>query len=312
MVQMTNSQARVVDPILTSVAKGYKNAKMIGHELFPSVPVSARGGKIIQFDRRSFKLYKTARSPGSDTPRIQFGYQGVPYALEDDSLEAVVPVEQEEESATIGINDAIIAVNGVQEILALGNEYKKAQLARNLANYPSSNKVTLSGTGQWSDYTGTSDPSENIKTGRKAIRSATGQYPNLVVLSPDAFFAAENHPKIIERVKYTGRDSVTEEILAKLWKVDKVVVGLASFDSDDGVTSDVWGKDVILAFTQTASMASRGLPSFGYTYQLSKYPFVEMPYSERNQKSMIYPVNDCNGVFITCAEAGYLIKNAVS
>ena len=47
MPQLTPAQARVVDPVLSNVAQGYRNAELVGDALFPFVPVLQRGGKIV-------------------------------------------------------------------------------------------------------------------------------------------------------------------------------------------------------------------------------------------------------------------------
>ncbi|MCV5968910.1 hypothetical protein, partial [Lactococcus petauri] len=73
------------------------------------------------------------------------------------------------------------------------------------------------------------------------------------------------HPKIIDRIKYTGRDVATVEFLAALFGVARVVVGDAIYSNDAGTAfTDVWGKDVVVAYTEIGSMASNGLPSYGY------------------------------------------------
>jgi hypothetical protein len=79
--QMNTSQARVIDPILSTVARGYKNAELVGNLLFPFVPVGQRGGTIITFGREDFRLYNTARAPGAQTKRVQYGHSGAPFAL---------------------------------------------------------------------------------------------------------------------------------------------------------------------------------------------------------------------------------------
>jgi hypothetical protein len=61
MPQMSGSQVRVVDPVLTEVARGYSNPAFVGSGLFPYVPVGVRGGKIVQFGKEAFRLYNTAR-----------------------------------------------------------------------------------------------------------------------------------------------------------------------------------------------------------------------------------------------------------
>lgn len=312
MPQMTPSQARVIDPILTTVAQGYKNADFVGSLLFPTVPVQQRGGKIIQFGKEDFKLYATGRVPGSNTKRVQYGYQGAAFALEQHALEGQVPFElMEEANAVPGINLATIAVRKTQNIIALRMEKAQADIATNAANYDASHKVTLAGTDQWSDPVN-SDPVGDIEAAKAAVRATIGRRPNTVILSAGAFDALKVHTKIIDRIKYTGRDVPTPELLASLFGVSRVVVGDAVSASDAGVLSDVWGKDVVVAYTETGSLMDMGLPSYGYTYQLGGYPVVESPYQDRNAKSWIYPVTDECSPVLASALAGFVIKAAVA
>ena len=68
MPQQTPGQARVLDPILTAVARGYRSQKAsIANILFPIVPVGARGGRILSFGPNDFKLVSTVRAPGANT-----------------------------------------------------------------------------------------------------------------------------------------------------------------------------------------------------------------------------------------------------
>lgn len=308
---MTPAGARIVDPVLSSVAQGYQNNEMVAQHLFPVVPVDQRGGKIIQFNREDFRLYNTGRTPGSNTKRVSYGYLGASYALEPHSLEGLVPFElMQEANAVPGIDMGRVAVLKTQNIIQLRNEKASADIARNTNNYAASNKVTLAGTSQWSDYSGTSNPTKDIETAKEAVRASTGKRPNTVTLSPKAFAAAKQHPFILDRIKYTGRDSVTAEMLANLWDVKRVVVGDAIYEDATGALTDVWGKDVVVAYTELGSLADGGLPSYGYTYRLRGNPLVEMPYQDRNAKSWIYPVTDELSPVLAAALAGYLITNA--
>ena len=310
LFNMTPGQARVIDPILTTVAQGYRNSDYIGHYLFPTVPVDQRGGKIITFGKEDFKLYATGRAPGANTKRVTYGYEGDPFALEQHSLEGQVPFEiMQEANAVPGIDMGRVAVMKTQNIIALRKEKAQADIATNAANYGADNKLALSGTDQWSDPS--SDPSQQIADAIETVRKKTGRRPNVVALGAMAFATLKNHPKIIERIKYTGRDVVTPELLAALWDVKEVRVGDAVFvegDQDDGFT-DVWGNNVVIAYTELGSLQDMGLPSFGYTYQLRNNPIVETAYQDRNAKSWIYPVTDENNPVLASAIAGFLISN---
>ena len=313
MSQMTASQARVVDPILSTVAQGYKNADMIGGFFFPYVPVTQRGGKVISFGKEDFMLYNTGRTPGANTKRVQYGHTGLPYALESHSLEGLVPLELlQEADAVPGINLASAAVSRTQNIVALRLEYQQATLATTAANYGASNKITLSGTSQWSDLTsGISDPVKDVGIAKEAVRKATGKRANTVGMGAAVFEWLKQHPKIIDRLKYTGRDVATEEILASLFGVKKVVVGDAVYADGAGNLADVWGKFVVVAYTEIGDVADAGLPTYGYSYRLQNYPIVEEPYQDRNAKSWVYPVTDEVVPVIAGATAGYLISAAV-
>lgn len=313
MQQQTASQARVIDPILSEIAQGYQNADMVGLNLFPAVPVLQRGGKIISFSKEDFALYNTVRAPGANTKRVQFGYTSGNYALDQHALEAVAPWELQQEAAQVAkIQVASMAVRKVQNIIALRLEKAQADLATTAASYAASNKVTLSGTGQWSDYTGTSNPSKDIETAKEAIRTQIGKRGNTVVIGAAVWAKLKQHPAIIDRIKYTGRDSVTLDMLATLWDVKRVVVGDAVYTDASGTMTDVWGKFVVVAYTDLGSVQDLGEPNYGYTYRLDGAPYVEQGYQDRNAKSDIYPVTDEVSPVLTAAISGYLISAAVA
>jgi hypothetical protein len=311
-LQMTPGQARVIDPILSEIARGYKNADMVGGELFPDVPVDQRGGQIIEFSREDFRLYATGRAPGSNTKRVQYGYLGKLFALKQHALEGVVPFElMQEANAVPGIDLGRVAVNKTQNIIFLSHEKQASDRALDEANYAATNKVTLAGTDQWSDFVN-SDPSGDIEDGKEAIRSQIGRRPTTAVIGAAVFAKLGQHPKILDRIKYTSRDVVTTELLAALWGLKRVRVGDAVFMNDAGALVDVWGKKVVLAFTETGPLRDMGLPSYGYTYRLRAHPIVEVPYQDRNAKSWVYPVTDELDPQIAGADAGYLISAAVA
>lgn len=313
MAQITPTDARVVDPILSSIAQGYSNNEMVSSALFPAVTVSARGGKIITFGKEDFMLYSTQRSPGENTKRVQFGYSSGNFALVDYGLEGQVAIETLQEGAAgPGIDHAAMAVRKVSRIMALRLEKQAADLARTAASYAAANKNTaLSGTTLWSDLTA-SNPVGNIETAKEAIRAATGKRPNTIVMGARVMAQLRNHAQIVDRIKYTGRDVATPELLAALFGVQRVVVGDAIYASDAGAFTDVWGKDVIVAYTELGSVADMGAPSYGYTYTLSGYPLAEESYYDRNTKSWVFPVTRAEAPVLASASAGYLITNAVA
>lgn len=170
---------------------------------------------------------------------------------------------------------------------------------------------TPTGPNKWSDPS--SDPAKDVKEAKEQIRRRIGRYPNLLTLSPVVYNALTEHPKILDKFKYTSSDSVTVEMLAKYFDVEKVIVGKAVYldenANDDADANDVWGEDAILSYTSQRS--DYRMPSYGYTYRLQGHPMVEKPYPERGVKSWIYPVTEEWSPQMTGTDAGFLFQSPV-
>ena len=312
MPQATTGQARVVDPILSAVARGYRSPKAaIANILFPIVTVGQRAGRIIAFGPDDYKLMSTKRAPGANTKRVQFGYASDPFSLVDHRLEGGVPVElQEEAQAGPGIDLSSNAVQRVQNTMALEREYAAGQLARDASKYPASNKETLSGTSQWSNPA--SDPFTDIMEGKEVIRSKTGEKPNVLTLGPKVLTALRTHPKVLDRLTTsTDRPPATIQQLQALFELQQVAEGEAVYH-DGTQFQDVWGKDAILAYTTPASMQEMGSPNFGYTYQLAGRPMVEEGYFDNNTNTWYFPTTDAYQPVFAGPAAGFLFTDAAA
>lgn len=309
MSQQTPGQARVLDPILSEHARGYRQAGLVATALFPIASVGSYGGQVIEFGKEAFRLYNSRRAPGTNTKRIDMGYTGKPYAIVPSALEAKVPRELMRDAAQVpGVDLASRAVNTVMRSLTLEHEYNAAQLARNAANYGTDHKIALVGADRW---TATGDPSADVEAGKEAIRQTIGVRPNVALVSATTMSALRFNAKILDRIKYTGRDTPTEQILQDLWGIKKVMVGeavVATGQTDD--FGDVWGDDVILAYVSESSQANAEEPSYAYTYAIEGMPLVEQPYWDASAKSWIYGVAFDNTPVLSGMAGGYLIQNA--
>lgn len=301
----------IIDPILSKVVQGYAVPGNVGYELFPSVPVNKSGGKVIEFTDRDFQMYNTLRSPGTNTKRVEVGYEGADYALANHSLEGFVPREKlrdsKLESPSIKLEKR--AIQKPWRSMALELEFEQATIASDLSKYDDANKKVFSGTSLWTSPE--SDPIGDLATGVKAIRTQCGVEPNKLVLSSEAFSALKTHPKILARLGTTVHGkAVTAEALADLFEVETVVVGKAIyFDTETEKTADVWGNDAILAYVPTDADLDNEMPSYGFTYEMENHPYVEAKYYDNNAKTWYYPVTHERKPVIAGITAGYLFKN---
>jgi len=317
MPQMSPGQTRVVDPILSTHARGYRQRSLIGQALFPRAPVSMYGGKIIEFGKESFRLYSSKRSPGSNTKRIQFGYEGKPFAIQPSALEAPVPRESMRDASQVpGIDLGSRAVDTVLRSLHLEHEYTCAQTARNAAAYDANHKVALVGADRWTSPTST--PAADAMVAREAIRSSIGVYPNTLELSATCLSALKQHPDLVGRTAANATRTVTIDTLKAVFEVQNIVIGSAVVADADDSFGDIWGNDAIFAYvpelasndTDASVMANREEPSYGYTYVIEDHPLVEVPYWDASAKSWIYGVSYDNTPALTGMVAGFLIQNA--
>jgi len=312
--QMTPGQARVIDPIISTAVRGYKNSALIGTEaLFPVVEVAKSGGTRIEFGKEDFREVNTRRAPGARVAEVQFGHSGLPFSLVHHALAGKVPQELVREAAGTPAADQLgRAAQSVMNLMLLQLEREQAALATTAANYASGNKVTLASNDQWSAGThADSDPLQDVITGKAAIRAKIGQEPNTMVMGYSVFQQLKKHNKLIESIKYSKSGNVRMEDIKAYFEMDRIFVGGAVTANAANVFSDVWGKHVVLAYVNPTP-SSMGEPSYGYTYQLSGSPNASETWFVRENKSWMTDVEFDRSAEIVGAEGGYLITNAVA
>lgn len=121
---------------------------------------------------------------------------------------------------------------------------------------------------QWSNLAN-SDPIQDIELAKAQILSTTGFEANKLVLGYDVYRVLRNHPDIIDRVKYTGRDVPDTQYLAQLFGLDEVLVAKAvkntAAEGQTGSFSFTFGKSALLV--HAAANPSLLTPSAGYSFQ---------------------------------------------
>lgn len=310
--QISAEAARVVDPVLTTAARGYRHPQHVRHWLFPRVPTSARGGRRIEFDRTDFRRVNARRAYGANTQRVQFGHEGRKYALEPYRLLGAQPVEPAQEAmAVAGVDMGMRAADGTQALISLDQEIEAAELATSLASYDADHRVTVAPDDRWT--AAGANPTEQVMAGVEVIRQATGMRPNLALMGGAVFSRISVHPNVLQQIRYLpeGKQIADAADLARMWRLERVVVGDSIYVDEDDVSHDVWGNHVVLAYTRVGSI-SRWEPSYGYGYHLTGYPMVEQAYLDRDSNTWLYPVADEYEPQIVGADAGYLMRDVIA
>lgn len=300
-------QVRVVDPVLTQLARGYSNAEAVGSLLFPIVSVKKEAGKIPLFGKESFLIFNTERALRAKSNRLPVeDRDAANFTLtEHDSS---YPIDYREMAEDLFDTEAYGA-HRTQESIMLRHEKICADLAQDDGNYPSGSKITLTSSGQFTHAD--SDPIITIENAKEAMRQKIVKRPNTMVIGAQSYKVLKNHPKILERVKYTQLGIVTVDLLKSIFDVPNIKIGEMVYSTDAGVTVDLWGDNIVLAYVPEAKTdIKRSIyePSFGYTMRHETMPQADK-YEEEGGKIEVVRSTDNFVVKIVGADAGYLIKD---
>jgi len=262
MPQPTSSQVHV-DAILTNISVAYfqQNTNFIATRVFPVVPVSKQSDKFFTYTKNDwFRDEAQRRADATESA-------GGGYNLSTDSYQAdVYAFHKDIGDQTRANADAPINVDREAA------EFVTSRIALKMETQFVSNFFTTSiwgtdstPTNLWSDYT-SSDPIGDIETGKRTILSTTGYEPNTLVLGYDTFIQLKNHPDLVDRIKYTSSNVLTEDVMASLFGVPRVMVAKSvKATNNEGATGAYafnYGKNALL--TYAAPSAGLLQPSGGY------------------------------------------------
>lgn len=299
------SNLRVVDPVLTNLAVGYTNEQFVGDQLFPFVLLDKEGGKIPKFGTEHFKVYATERALRAKSNRISPEDIGsVDVAMDEHDLEYPIDYREDAESAfPLQARATFVTTEGIR----LRHEVMVATIAQNAANYGAGNKITLSGTSQFTHDS--SDPEGVISDAKAAVRAKTVKEPNTMVIGYAAWRALKRNKQLKAILSDTRSRLVQLADLREIFEIDNIVVGRAVKANDAGVTSDIWGDNIVLAYVPKTQAGQRSPyePSYGYTLRKKGQPVVDT--RTEDGKVELIRNTDIFRPFLLGADAGYLISD---
>lgn len=261
-----------VDRPLTNISIAYiqEQDHFIATKVFPVLPVDKKSNSYRIYTQADwFRDEAQPRAPGAESVGSGYNlstdtYNCITYAIHKDVDDEVV---QNSDTPLQPFADATRFVT--QKMLL-----KQEQIWVN----------DYFGTGKWgtdvvggSDFTywdtyATSDPIDDVESGKETILQETGYLPNALVLGYQVYRKLKHHPQIIDRIKYTqkpiGAGAVTPALLAALFGLDNVYVARAiknsAVENATASYSFFHGKNALLVYAAPAP--SLLVPSGGYTF----------------------------------------------
>ncbi|HEX4775081.1 MAG TPA: major capsid protein [Candidatus Saccharimonadales bacterium] len=301
---------------LTNVSQAYRNdpAQFIAEQIAPVVMVPKKTFNIYKYGKENLKqVVDDSRTRFGDTKQAQFRVSSTAFGpLRGHELMDGIDFDQDTMTEA-PLDLEIDIVNNLSEMMALTKELAVATTLSDTAKLTVN--TTLSGTSQWSDYAN-STPFEDLKTAAQQQRLNGLRPANTLFMSYYTFSILQQHPDLIERVKYSNVASIGQELMTTLFGqfgITNIVVSGAVYDTAaENLTASnsfVWGKHVWLAYvTPTPGLRT---VNGAYHFTLENGRYVDS-WFEQKKKTKWVRNNDYYHAEVVGPEAFYLIKNAVA
>jgi len=252
-----------VDAILTNISVAYmqESYAFVASRAFPQVSVNKQTDKYFTYDQADFfRDQVQRRADGTESAGTGYGLSTASYSCDVYALHKDIG-DQTRANADAPLNPDMDATRFLTQQMLIRQEVEWAAAAFT--------------TGVWgTDATpsplwdaASSTPIADVETAKNTVLTNTGYVPNTVIMSYKVMSALMDNSDIIDRIKYTSQDSVSEELLARLFGVDRVMVMAGTYNTaQEGATasySQIGDKDVLVAYV--APSAGLMVPSAGYT-----------------------------------------------
>lgn len=263
-----------IDAILTNISVAYMQNQdnFIADKIFPIIPVDKKSDKYFVYDKNDwFRDDAQRRAPATESA-------GGGYSLSTQSYSADVwAFHKDIDDYTMANSDnplqprrdASEYVTGRlllrRELQFVSDFFTTGVWGKDLTGVsgtPSTDQFK-----QWSDYVN-SDPIEDIEQMKEQILSTTGLEGNTLLIGYQVFRKLKNHPDLVDRIKYTSSQTITTEMIAAMFDIERVFVAKAvkatNAEGATGAYSFAFGKSALMV--HVAPNPGLLVASAGYTF----------------------------------------------
>jgi hypothetical protein len=297
-------------PELTGIAIAYRNRQMIADQILPRItPVTKEEFIYFVYDlAQGFTVPDTKVGRRGKVNQIEFTAKEETGYTKDYGLEDSIP-SSDLANAPTGIDPRANSVEYIMNLLALDREVRVAGVVFNPDTYPAANKLTLSGTSQFSDKT-----SHPIQTVSDALDSCVVR-PNVMVIGRPAWSVLSRHPEIVSAcLRNAGESGIARrQDVADLFELEEIVVGEAFVNNarkgQTPTLSRCWGKHLSLIYRNRQAAPQRDV-TFGMTVPFGQP--VAGAWESKNiglRGGTKVRAGESVEEIITCADCGYFLQN---
>lgn len=304
-----------VDTLMSQISVGYRNEEYIAQGIFPVVMVEKQSDLIGGYDKGDFlRAVMQPYQPGTEGARS--GYKvdkSRTYFCSGWKLGKVIPDDV--------VANADKPFNMFQDATAWLTEQGQLRWELEFAvDFFAASKGWQDRTGgthftKFSNLAG-SNPITTCYREADLVRQKTGRRANTAVMSKQVWDYIRDHPLVVDRLKYTSKDSITPEMFARLIEVERVLIGSAIYVSSGedvaDVVAEIWGNHVLLA--HVAPRPSLMMPTAGYTFiwrPITNTPVFFRRYRQDNLESTIQEIKSYFDMKQIDGDNGVFLANAV-
>lgn len=280
MPNPTQSDLHVNTP-LTNVSIAYlqSSRSYIADRVFPKLPVNNQSNLYWKYSKSDWRRTDVQkRAPGTET-------KGAGWNMTTDQYFChVYGVHKDIDDQTRANADSVFKMDRDATEFVTNQSLLKRDLDWNARYFTPSAWDTEYDSGasdfvKWDDAA--SDPVGDMSKWTIEFRKLTGMAPNAMVFGAHTMAALKQHPDIIDRIKYTQKGIVSEDLIATLFDVRKIYTSYATV-TDVAQTNDPGTQDsaanydfitpsksaLLLHTTESPSLMT---PTAGYTFTWKGY-----------------------------------------
>tara|TARA_R110000824_G_scaffold55027_5_gene151627 strand:+ start:8274 stop:9254 length:981 start_codon:yes stop_codon:yes gene_type:complete len=279
MPNPTRSDVHVNAP-LTNVSIAYlqDDTKFISSSCFPLIGVPKQSDLYFQYDQGDFlRSEAKLRAPGTESAGAGYDLTTASYSADVFALHKDV-ADQIRQNADAPLNMDADATKFLTQQMLIKRD---RDWATNFFSDATATTWTGSNAGGGGDITpGTkwdaanATPIQDIETQADSVEAKTGFRANTLVLGVDAYQALKNSADVVDRIRYTQTGVVTEDILAAVLGMKKVLIARAVYNSalqgaTDSISHIYTGDRALLLYVPDSPSLMH--PSAGYTFAWTGY-----------------------------------------
>jgi len=271
---MTPSVNQVhVNTPLTNISVAYiqEDSHFIAGKVFPEIPVDKKSDLFFKYKKEDwFRDEAKPRADGTESAGSGYGLSQDNYTCDVDAFHKDVG-DQTRANADNPLSPDRDATNFVSQRLLLRREKQFVNSYFKTGVWGTDKAGGASGGGgdftYFSDFVN-SDPTTVVDDGKELILQTTGFEANTLVLAYKVFNKLKRHPVVRDQYKYTSAESITADMIAKVFDLERVLVAKAVENTaNEGAVASmnfVHGTNMLLC--HVAKNPGVLVPSAGYTF----------------------------------------------